>query len=188
MTDYSVQGKTRDFNVVDISKCRTFQGAYTCLSRGTTFSGTLVMREFDNEKLTGELDGELRQEFWELNYLNAITMLRYEGCLPDGIQHNTRRATIPAFRQWNNLEEEKAWHPAIRKETPEDLPFIRQDGKLDSLGIRVTAINKRKAPPVKEAPPKKWCKTVVTRRNRPGVASPTGPAWDSIDHSCTFDA
>ncbi|KAJ3541028.1 hypothetical protein NMY22_g4056 [Coprinellus aureogranulatus] len=53
MTDYSSQGKTRPWNVVDLTECRNFQAAYTCLSRGTKVSQTLILRDFDDEKLRG---------------------------------------------------------------------------------------------------------------------------------------
>ncbi|KAF6743206.1 hypothetical protein DFP72DRAFT_781407, partial [Ephemerocybe angulata] len=61
MTDYSSQGKTREFNVVDLAECRNFQAVYTCLSRGTSLAGTLIVRDFEDTLLRGELDGALRQ-------------------------------------------------------------------------------------------------------------------------------
>ncbi|KAF9033548.1 hypothetical protein BJ165DRAFT_1357087, partial [Panaeolus papilionaceus] len=63
MTDYSSQGKSRQDNPVDIKFCKSFQGVYTCLSRGTSLSGTLIVRDFSDNKLRGQLDGALRQEY-----------------------------------------------------------------------------------------------------------------------------
>ncbi|KAF9051697.1 hypothetical protein BJ165DRAFT_1325679, partial [Panaeolus papilionaceus] len=61
MTDYASQGKGRAINVVDVARCRTFHGVYTCLSRGLTLDGTLIVRSFSHSQVTGELDGALRQ-------------------------------------------------------------------------------------------------------------------------------
>ncbi|KAF9034880.1 hypothetical protein BJ165DRAFT_1307222, partial [Panaeolus papilionaceus] len=73
---------------------------YTCLSRGTSLAGTLILRDFSENKLQGKLDGSLRQEYRELNYLDVITKLDYEGKLPLGIIGKTHWETIDAYRAW----------------------------------------------------------------------------------------
>jgi hypothetical protein len=75
MTDYSSQGRTRKFNVVDIHNCRSHQSIYTCLSRGSTSNGTLITQDFTDKYMTGGLSGYLRQEFRELELLDEITCL-----------------------------------------------------------------------------------------------------------------
>lgn len=45
MTDYSAQGKTRDWNVVDLTRCRTAMSYYTALSRSSTAEGTVIVKE-----------------------------------------------------------------------------------------------------------------------------------------------
>lgn len=82
MTDYSSQGKTREFNVVDLKECRNFQAVYTCLSRGTSLAGTLIIRDFED------------------NLLTVITDLLYNGLLPPHIIMSTRWDTIHAYRDW----------------------------------------------------------------------------------------
>ena len=82
MTDYASQGKTRPFNVVDLSQCRSHQGFYTSLSRSSTAAGTLILTSFHTSKITGGASGALRQEFRELELLDDITKLRFKDKLP----------------------------------------------------------------------------------------------------------
>jgi len=79
MTDYASQGKTRPYNVVNLSHCKNFQSIYTCLSRSSSAAGTLIIQGFNSVKITRGLSGHLRQEFRELNILDEITMKIYEG-------------------------------------------------------------------------------------------------------------
>lgn len=51
MTDYASQGKTRAYNVVDLSRCRTVQSIYTCLSRSSSAAGTIIAHPFNALKL-----------------------------------------------------------------------------------------------------------------------------------------
>ncbi|KAI0038889.1 hypothetical protein FA95DRAFT_1585404 [Auriscalpium vulgare] len=65
MTDYGSQGRTRPFNVVDLKNSRTHHSVYTCLSRGSSLQGTIILQMCDISKITGGLPGYLRQEFRE---------------------------------------------------------------------------------------------------------------------------
>ena len=47
MTDYTSQGKTRLFNVVDINSSRSHQSYYTTLSRSVSAAGTVILQGFD---------------------------------------------------------------------------------------------------------------------------------------------
>ena len=47
MTDYASQGKTRPYNVVNLSHCKNFQSIYTCLSRSSSAAGTLIIQGLD---------------------------------------------------------------------------------------------------------------------------------------------
>lgn len=100
MTDYTSQGKTRPVNVVDIKKCKGHQAIYTCLSRGKSAVDTLILRDFKASKLQGGLHGRLRQEFRDLDILDEITQLRYEGKLPAGIVQHLRASTIANYRAY----------------------------------------------------------------------------------------
>jgi hypothetical protein len=185
MTDYSAQGKTRPANVVDIVNCQDFHGVYTCLSRGTSLKGTVILRDFSDDKLNNELDGALRQEYRDLNYLDIVMTLRYDGLLPAGILHPTRRPTVVAYRAWKVTNEEAAWHPAIAHDRELDNVLLT----VPEMAIEtIKGSAKRKA--AEEArtsshPPKK--KPRRTFRLNSLYVIPTGPTWDGSDYSCAYD-
>jgi hypothetical protein len=82
MTDFASQGKTREYNPVDVNNCRSHQAYYTALSRSSTARGTVILQGFDPKKITGRASGALRQEFRDLELLDEITKLHYLGKLP----------------------------------------------------------------------------------------------------------
>lgn len=100
MTDYSSQGRTRPDNPVDLNSCRTHQSYYTCLSRSASAAGTIIVQGFDPKIITGGASGYLRQEFRELELLDEITRLEYEGVLPDHILGKARNTVIQQFQKW----------------------------------------------------------------------------------------
>ena len=104
MTDYSSQGRTRPDNVVDLNSCRTHQSYYTCLSRSASAAGTIIVQGFDPKIITGGASGHLRQEFRELEVLDEITRLRYEGKLSDSITGNRRNVLIRQFQGWKGTD------------------------------------------------------------------------------------
>ena len=59
MTDYASQGKTRDYNVVDLSRCKNVQSIYTCLSRSSTAANTVIAHPFDTKKISTPVTGFL---------------------------------------------------------------------------------------------------------------------------------
>jgi hypothetical protein len=99
MTDYTSQGKTRPVNVVDMMNCKNHQAMYTCLSRGKSARHTAILRDFKEKKVTGGLDGWLREEFRDLDTLSDITHLQYAGKLPPGIVQRLRTSTLKVFKQ-----------------------------------------------------------------------------------------
>jgi hypothetical protein len=104
MTDYASQGKTRYFNVVDLSGCRDHMSYYTSLSRGSTAEGTVIVQGFNPHKIMCGASGYLRQEFRELELLDEITKLSYEGTLPNNINGNVRNARIRQFQLYKGTE------------------------------------------------------------------------------------
>lgn len=184
MTDYSAQGKTRAWNVVDLTRCKSFQGVYTCLSRGTSLARTLIVRDFPDSLLKGTLDGGLRQEYRELDDLNIITDALYQGLLPEGILRETRWETIAAYRVWKSTVGARiAAAPTLPEgaTAPQRINYAHQT--LDAYARR-----KRLATTIANAPVTKkkmtWHPTLANR----AWASPTGPRWDSADWSCAFDS
>ncbi|KAK0224911.1 hypothetical protein EDD85DRAFT_923577 [Armillaria nabsnona] len=81
MTDYCSQGKTWIQNPVDLNNC------------SASYDGTLILPDytdhnhvaFDPKKIQGRCSGHLWQEFRELEILDHITTLLYEGLLPNTI-------------------------------------------------------------------------------------------------------
>jgi len=125
MTDYTSQGKTRPKNPVDLSNCRSHQSYYTCLSRSATASGTVIVQSFSPRLITCGASGYLRQEFRELELLDEITKLRYEGKLPDHIQGKFRNPLIRAYQKWKGTEYvPPLTHTALRWSVKEPLAFL----------------------------------------------------------------
>lgn len=98
MTDYASQGKTRTFNVVDLSLCRSHQAYYTALSRSASAQGTIILQHFDVSKIKGKASGAMRQEFRELELLDEITKLHYIDKLPIPLINETRLSLIQQYR------------------------------------------------------------------------------------------
>jgi hypothetical protein len=123
MTDYTSQGKTRPKNPVDLSNCRSHQSYYTCLSRSATASGTVIVQSFSPRLITCGASGYLRQEFRELELLDEITKLRYEGKLPDHIQGNFRNPLIRSYQKWKGTDYvPPLTHPALKWSVKDPLP------------------------------------------------------------------
>ncbi|TFY61610.1 hypothetical protein EVG20_g6989 [Dentipellis fragilis] len=99
MTDFGCQGRTRDVNVMDLKTCRDHQSVYTCLSRASTYKGTVIMRMCDIGKITGGISGWQRQEFRELELLDHVTKLRFNGELKEDVGGNTRASVINSFKK-----------------------------------------------------------------------------------------
>lgn len=104
MTDYASQGRSRTYNVVDLQECRTHQSVYTCLSRGTSYNNTLIIRDFSEKNMVGGISGWLRQEFRELELLDEITHLRYCNILPSGVGGSTRNQLISSYRHFKGVD------------------------------------------------------------------------------------
>ncbi|PPQ73348.1 hypothetical protein CVT24_012186 [Panaeolus cyanescens] len=138
MTDYASQGKGRKINVVDIARSLTFQGIYTALSRGLSLDGTLIIRKFDKSQISGVLDGALRQEFRDLNYLDLITKMWFEGELPSHIIGETRQDTINNYRVWRSLDEERDWHPVLQGDDEHEVfEGVTRKRKIDELNAKL---------------------------------------------------
>ena len=99
ITDYTSQGKTRINNPTDLSSARSHQSYYTALSRSASAAGTVILQGFDTYKITGGASGALRQEFREIEMLDDITTLRYNGKLSSSVVGVCRNDLISAFRR-----------------------------------------------------------------------------------------
>ncbi|KAF9534448.1 hypothetical protein CPB83DRAFT_723868, partial [Crepidotus variabilis] len=115
MTDFASQGKTRPDNSTDLHNLSSHQAYYTALSRSATAAGTLILQGFDPRKITSGCSGSLRQEFRELELLDAVTELRYQEKLPKEVVGETRNELLQSFREWKGEHYvPKVVHKAIR--------------------------------------------------------------------------
>ncbi|KAH9949757.1 hypothetical protein B0H21DRAFT_688035 [Amylocystis lapponica] len=130
MTDFNSQERTRPDNVCDLQNYRSYQSVYTCLSRGSTYDGTIIVQGYDPLKITSGISGYLRQEFRELELLDEVTRLRYAQRLQDSVQGVNRSALIHAFRTWKGTHYvPSTMHKAIRwtKDQPFELKKPSED-------------------------------------------------------------
>ena len=134
MTDYASQGKTRPYNVVDLSQARSHQSYYTALSRSATAAGTLILNTFHPSKITGGASRALHQEFRELELLDNITTLRFNDSLPLNIaMADCRNILIDLFRKWKGENYiPSTMHSAIRWSKSD--PFLESQ---EPVGWRV---------------------------------------------------
>ena len=106
MTDFNSQGRTRVYNVCDLQNCRNHQSVYTCLSRGSSYNGTAIIQGFDGSKVQGGVSGSLRQEFRDIEILDEITCLRFNGKLPPEVNGDDRYQLIHGYRTMKGAEYE----------------------------------------------------------------------------------
>jgi len=213
MTDYSSQGRTRPDNVVDLNSCRTHQSYYTCLSRSASAAGTIIVQGFDPKIITGGASGHLRQEFRELEVLDEITRLRYEGKLSDSITGNRRNVLIRQFQGWKgtdyvpqnvhdsirwsdrdpldllNIVTDTPWH-IVEKGGNKNKKF--RNAKLDTIGFVAAKgsipvpLMKRKHDSLDEVQNTKKAKVVEDLSG--DVEGPQGLIWDGENYSCAYDS
>lgn len=98
MTDFNSQGRTHLYNVCDLNNCRSHQSVYTCLSRGSTYDGTLLIQGFHDGMLKGGMSGDIQQEFRDLEILDEITKLKFHEQLLKHIYGESCNALIHAYR------------------------------------------------------------------------------------------
>ena len=83
------------------------------------------MQSFSPRLITCGASGYLRQEFRELELLDEITKLRYEGKLPDHIQGKFRNPLIRAYQTWKGTSYvPDLTHPALKWSAKDPLPLL----------------------------------------------------------------
>jgi hypothetical protein len=105
MTDYTSQGKSRIKNLVELGYCSGHRSYYVGLSRGFTADGTIIVQGFDKKQITSGMLGYLRQELRELEMLDEITRLKYEGKLPRSVTGVYRRRLLRSYATWKTDHE-----------------------------------------------------------------------------------
>ncbi|KIM72209.1 hypothetical protein PILCRDRAFT_82085 [Piloderma croceum F 1598] len=210
MTDYASQGRTRQKNPVDLNSCRTHQSYYTCLSRSATAEGTIIVQGFDPRVITGGASGYLRQEFRELELLDEITRLKYEGQLPSSINGHRRNTVIRQFQEWKGTSyNPKNVHHAIQwhKGDPLDVLPVVTDSTWHIVKNSYKSKDKPKAPFMTNFVPaigsvpvahkldedaEQSSKVPKAKKQRmladSVIQSPLGFKWDGDNYSCAYDA
>ncbi|KAJ7710833.1 hypothetical protein B0H17DRAFT_913503, partial [Mycena rosella] len=100
MTDYASQGKSRPKNIVHLNHCKDHKAYYVALSQGFTAEDTVIVQAFDEKKITGGLNGYLRQEFRELELLDELTRLKFEDKLPRSVTGLYRGQLLSSYKAW----------------------------------------------------------------------------------------
>ncbi|KAJ6529767.1 hypothetical protein B0H19DRAFT_908648, partial [Mycena capillaripes] len=152
------------------------------------------------------MSGYLRQELRELEILDEITRLRFEGALPRSVTGLYRRRLIRSFYAWKTDHRDPPhFHPAMRwdasmgNRVPEPefysewKPSVSLNKKRKSLAV--TGTSKDRASEAIQ-PPKKRAKDRSGEGQQERVTTPlvyhltrpVGLIWDSFDYSCVYDA
>ncbi|KAJ3935823.1 MAG: hypothetical protein NXY57DRAFT_887095 [Lentinula lateritia] len=100
MTAHASQGQGLNPNAVDLNTLSDHHAMYTALSRSYFAATTIILQGYDSRKITGGASGQLRREYRELEILDEITRLRYEGMLDCTVVGNTRNLLIESFLAW----------------------------------------------------------------------------------------
>jgi hypothetical protein len=196
MTDYAAQGKSRNPNVVRLNNCKDHRAYYVALSRGHEAADTVIVQGFDEKKITSGMSGYLRQEFRELELLDEITRLRYENSLPRSVTGVYRGQLLASYRIWkgNTAQDPAHFHKAIQFDPKRDnkdsvIQYGQWKPTLPKNKTTANSPKKRKADKeMSKVPSKKaHLSSEYPQGNiqRPG---PTGLIWDSLNHSCGYDA
>ena len=201
MTDYSSQGKTRQYNVCDLNNSRTHQAYYTAISRSSSARGTVILQGFDQYKIMGGCSGALRQEYRELELLDDIVRLRYNSTLPANVYGDRRNTLLESFR----LAMGKAYTPPHLHRSLEwskDRPFssysdcayawnhrFEADGSshLQLRGaVHQSGAQKRKIDVVDGVEPRNSKNLVPPSCPSTLTFVPCGPIWSN--NSCAYDS
>ncbi|KAJ3912530.1 hypothetical protein F5877DRAFT_53932, partial [Lentinula edodes] len=134
MTAHASQGQGFKTNAADLNSLSDHHAIYTALSRSCTAGTTIILQGFDSRKITGGASGQLRREYRELEILDEITHLRYEGKLDPSVIGNTRNLLIESFLAWKGANYVPSLvHPAIKWSTSD--PYVLQENSLTTWSL-----------------------------------------------------
>ncbi len=209
MTDFASQGRTRIFNVIHPRFCRNHQSLYTCLSRSASLAGTLMIDSFSPAKIKGGASSSLRKEYRELELLDDITRLRISGSLPDAISGITRGDLLSKYIAWKGKHYVPPSVPlALNWAHASAAELSLSESGYRGLEVHTEAVD---APVVAGKRTRSAGQWTARKRQNPGavpdrsaydtshdVRTGVAPArsadvrigliWDSVDHSCGYDA
>ncbi|TEB23294.1 hypothetical protein FA13DRAFT_1640071, partial [Coprinellus micaceus] len=114
MTDYASQGKTRAYNVVELSESKNFQAIYTALSRSSTAAHTYILGDLNKRQIDKVSQGLTKLHISE-GMRNPLIKAFVDRCKGEGIN----------FTQ--------DWHPAIQLNNILDLVAKPANDQASSL-------------------------------------------------------
>ena len=158
----------------------------------------------------------MRQEFRELELLDEISKLRYEGKLPDHIQGNFRNPLIRAYQKWKGTDYvPPLTHPALKWSGNDPMPLLsvvtdapwqiidkktKKEVKIETTSIQSGFVVAEGSLPVKSGKKRKLeeAKNLSASVKKTKAAqmiiasdnssSPDGLIWDGDNYSCAYDA
>ncbi|KAJ6525341.1 hypothetical protein B0H19DRAFT_1084886 [Mycena capillaripes] len=202
MTDYTSQGKSRTKNPVELANCKDHRSYYVALSRGFTAEGAVIVQGFSAQKITSGISGYLRQELRELEVLDEITRLRYEGNLPRSVTGLYRRRLIRSFYAWRtdhrdppHFHRAMKWDKSQGPRVPECVaytewrPTFKLGTKRKNAVIETELETDNKQVAVRKGKNEHAGHTGDQIVNQiVEMVEPFGLVWDSRDYSWGYDA
>lgn len=217
MSDFCSQGRTRPANVVDLKKCQSHQSAYTCLSRSSSLTGTVIVGDFSSKHFFGGADPDLMREFRDLEILSDVTTHKYEGTLPFDMASLTRRDVIKRYQAWKGIRfvpdhidgplNWSCWPIDVLKAGESGMPWgswtvdIEKNAKKRKHGSSVVTVACRDASIAKKARTLLETKATINNSNNNAKMSSDvsrtgrnisnlpvrGCLWDVSNWSCAYD-
>ena len=157
----------------------------------------------------------MRQEFRELELLDEITKLRYDGKLPDHIQGKFRNPLIRAYQKWKGTDYvPPLTHPALNWSVKGPMPLLpvvtdapwqivdkkkKKEIKIETTSIQSGFVAAQGSVSVKPGKKRKLeeaddlsASAKKTKAAQMIIASdgssPSGLIWDGDNYSCAYDA
>ncbi|KAE9393894.1 hypothetical protein BT96DRAFT_753310, partial [Gymnopus androsaceus JB14] len=81
-------------NATDLNTLSDHHAIYTALSQSQSAEKTVILQGFDSSKLTHGVSCQLCREYRELEILDVITWLHFEGKLPISVSRSTHNILI----------------------------------------------------------------------------------------------
>ncbi|KAJ3923190.1 hypothetical protein F5877DRAFT_201, partial [Lentinula edodes] len=201
MTAHASQGQGLNPNATDLNTLTDHHAIYTALSRSSSVASTVILQGFNSKTITGGASGPLCREYRELEILDEITCLKYEGALNPSVVGVTRNLLIESFLIWKGTTYVPSQvHSAVRWSSKD--PYIQQSEELLSWSrIQKKAVqrlmkqNKKSdtakdtstlpAPLAPPAPPAPLAPLDVKSKKR-NLSDVYGLTWSN--NSCAFDS
>ena len=157
----------------------------------------MLIQKFNEHKITGGISGWLRQEFRDLNALDDITRLRYEGHLPDNIFGPLQNPAPRAYYVWiGDLKDDGDWHSTVKYKVGEcKVKPVESDATWDinmfhalrRVGANCVSL-KRGTNKIDAMEKTGRAVKFAQPASISHLSPPLGLIWDSENYSCAYDS